>query len=244
MEQDLNEFEEINLKYFKLEHANQDVHKLEKFKNWIKDAKIYVEKENKRRGHYNGHTPDDSILLISLCKKCQSYSICSFRREYSCIECTNCHNHFCVGCFWEEPYNEEGTSCLKGYLKLLYIRTIYRKSGLSKSNILINIIFIIFSLLFTPLYLGFLSFFLGFNCHSKRKGIIFQLDSNAAIIAFIYCALGGLLMIPYMILFLPFMSILLIPAIFNKKYFYTIFIMYITSLMSDCYNLYDDDYDE
>ena len=244
MEQDLNGFEEINLKYFKLEHANQDVHKLEKFKNWVKDANIYIKKENNRRGHYDDHNPDNSILLISLCKKCQSYSICSFTREFSCIKCTNCNNHFCIGCLWEEPFDYEGTLCLKGFLKLLYLRTIYRKSGLCSSNILINLTFIIFSLLFTPLYLGFLSFFLGFNCHSKRKGFFMKSDSRTFVILFIYMVLRGLLMIPYMILFFSFMPILLIPAIFNKKYYYTIFLMYISTLMPDCYNLDYDYYDK
>ena len=53
----------------------------------------------------------------------------------------------------------------------------------------------------------------------------------------IYSILRGLLMFPYIILFFPFMIILLLPGIFSYKYYLYIFIMYVTALFSGPYSL-------
>ena len=88
-----------------------------------------------------------------------------------------------------------------------------------------------------------MSFYLGFNCHSKRGCIIYEFSEKHMYFLVIYSILRGLLMIPYIILFFPFMFMFLIPAIFSKKYYYTILLMYFNSLMPDCYNLDYDYYD-
>lgn len=242
MEQELNQFKEIELNYFKVEYKNQNVKKIQDFKNWYEKANKYVKNENLRRGLWNDyHNDDNKILTISFCNKCQSYAICDFSTKYSCISCTHCSYLFCPGCFREETSEEEkGTLCLKGYIKLWYLRTKYRRSGIMGFNIFIVIIHVLFCLLFTPLYLGFLSNITGFCVHSNRKAIFHYNLYDYTSLIFIYCVLRGLLMIPYITLFFPFMFIILLPSIFSKKYYYMIFQMYIAALEPDCYRL---DYD-
>ena len=106
---------------------------------------------------------------------------------------------------------------------------------------LINLTFIIVSLLFTPLYLGFYSFFLGFNCHSKRKGIILELDSKTYIIfVYLYSSKRFINDSKYDIIFFIYVYFI---NTSNFKYYYTIFLMYINTLMPDYYNL-DYDYND
>ena len=47
---------------------------------------------------------------------------------------------------------------------------------------------------------------------------------------FIYSVLFGLLMFPYVLIFIPIMILILIPAIFNNVYYIYIFLAYITVL--------------
>ena len=60
-------------------------------------------------------------------------------------------------------YRYEETLCLKGYLKSFYLRAIYRRSELVRTCALFHIMHIIFCLLITPLYFGFISNFMGFS---------------------------------------------------------------------------------
>lgn len=221
MEQNLTYFEEQgNLKLFKLEHENQDVHNLPSFKKWLKKANEYVDKENKIKNIYGA-----KIYTICFCKRCNGYSICYFTFELSCVTCSNCDYHFCSGCSFEEKKKEydRGSLYLKGFLKLLYIRTIYKKFVLRETYIGFNILFIISSLLFTPLYLGLISFMAGFSIHNKRTNLFKRFDLSLALFSLFY----GLLMIPYMILFFFLMTIILIPSIFNKMYFYSLFVTFL-----------------
>ena len=241
MEQDLNEFNEPDMKIFKLEYNNQNVHNSPEFPKWLKYTNNYIKKENENGAHFNSTNLDYNFLLISFCKNCQGYTIFSFKNKFSCIKCSFGKKYFCIGCSWEEVSKiSEGTFCLKGYLKLLYIRTINRRSDLTRTSILINITYIIFALFFTPLLLGCLSFILGFSAHTKKEyDFLYRYKS---IYLLIYIFLRGLLMFPYIIFFFPFMFIMLVPAIFSKKYFYTIFIMYIASLYPGPYKLDNDKY--
>ena len=240
MEQELNQFNESEFNYFKVEHKNQNVKKIAEFQKWYEKANKYVKNENLKRGIWNEHhIVDNSLLIISFCDKCQNYVICDFTNEYSCIRCTLCNYFFCAGCSWEEKsHNEvEDTLCLKGYIKLLYLRIKYRRTCITSFNILYAIIHILFCLLFTPLYLGFLSYITGLCVHSKRGGIFNYKYYEYSSPFFIYCVLRGLLMIPYIILFFPFMLIILLPSIFYKKYYYMIYQMYIAALEPGCLRL-------
>lgn len=195
MEQDLTYFgEEGNLKLFKLEHENQDVHNFPTFQKWLKKANEYVDKENKIKNIYGA-----DIYIICFCKRCNGYSICYFTFELSCVTCSNCDYHFCSGCSFEEKKEKygRGSLCLKGFLKLLYIRTIYKKSLLRETYIGFNILFIITSLLFTPLYLGLISFTTGFSIHNKRTNLYERIGLPLALFSLFY----SLLIMPYMILF-------------------------------------------
>ena len=182
---------------------------------------------------------DSRLLTISFCDKCQNYAICHFANEYSCIRCTHCNYFFCAGCYREEKSHseKEDTLCLKGYIKLLCIRIKYRRTCITSFKVLYAIIHVLFCLLFTPLYLGFLSYITGLCVHSKSGGIFFYKYYQYSSPIFIYCVLRGLLMIPYIILFFPFMFIMLLPSIFNKKYYYMIYQMYVAALEPGCYKL-------
>ena len=152
--------------YFKLDYDNQDVTNLSEFKKWYeKTNEIY--KNKNLVASRDRDTFLDKLFTIALCKKCSGYTICCT------IICTKCKGSFCIGCY-KEPDNEhgfyrEGSLCLKGYLKLLYIRIINRRTGEPYPSLLFFILHILLCLFITPLYLGFLSFDLGFAVHPKKK---------------------------------------------------------------------------
>lgn len=241
MEQDLNEnFKESNYEskdFFKLEHKNQNVSKFPEFKKWYEKTYQYIKEENIKRGqnyvkNYNLYT-DYSLLTIAFCNNCCSYTICSSDGGFCYVKCNKCQTSFCIGCSRNQErfskYEGDETICFKGYFKLFYLRTIYRRSELIRTCALFNFMHIIFCLFLTPLYIGFISNFMGFLIHPKKK---IEKDNlqNKFICVFIYSIFRGLLMFPYIILFLPFTIILLIPGIFSYSYYLYVFDMYITAI--------------
>ena len=143
MEQDLNEFIESdsNLNYYKPEHRNQDVSNNKKFQKWKENAQKYIDNHNKRE--HNRTT-----LTISFCNNCGNYVICSFKSEYSYIKCKNCKSVFCAGCHRKiyEKENRNYSLCLKGYIKLLFIRAFKTKTEIFPifENKLIQILICLF----------------------------------------------------------------------------------------------------
>ena len=129
-------------------------------------------------------------------------------------------------------YRSEENVCLKGYLKGFYLRFIYQRSDLVVNHFLFYIMHVIFCLFFTPLFLGFISNFMGLFIHpnKKRETIKHVFESNKLCYYFIYSIIRGLLMFPYIILFLPFMIILLLPSIFSYTYYLYIFVFYIAAV--------------
>ena len=237
MEQDLNEFKNDdfeNKNYFQMEFKGQNVKNTLEFQKWYKDAKIYIKKENENRKQLyikNNYYGDISILTIEFCDKCLSYTLCSLSRSFSYIKCNKCNEEFCIGCSRKRRIGGENV-CLKGYLKGLYLRFINRRSELVVTIFLFYIMHIIFCLFFTPLFLGFISNFMGLIIHpnKKRETIRNVLESNKLCYYFIYSIIRGLLMFPYIILFLPFMIILLLPSIFSYTYYLYIFVSYIAAV--------------
>jgi hypothetical protein len=179
---------------------------------------------------------DYRILTIEFCENCLSYTICSLGEGFSEVECNKCKQCFCIGCSRKmqkiSEYDNEYTVCLKGYLKSFYLRTINRRSELVRTCACFHIIHIIFCLFITPLYIGFISYFMGFIVHKNKKRIIEELKNGQIISYLLFSFLRGLLMFPYIILFFPFMVILLLPGIFSYKYYLNIFIMYVTAICS------------
>ena len=179
MEQDLNEFQNDdnfeNNDYFKLEHKNQDVSNKKEFKKWFKSSKEYVKNKNIKRGkdYIERTSYNTSILTIEFCDNCISYTICSLKRDFSSVICNKCRACFCIGCSRRmqklSEYRFEDTVCLRGCLKAFYLRAIYRRSNLIVTNVLLHIIHIIFCLFITPLYLGYISHFMGFIIHKNKK---------------------------------------------------------------------------
>ena len=245
MEQDLNEFKNDNFEnndFFKLEYKNQDVTNKEEYKKWYKSAKEYVKKENLKRAkdfidnfdNYNIHL-ETGILTIGLCENCLSYTVCSLKSGFSYVVCNKCKQCFCIGCSRKmqksSQYGIECTICLKGYLKAFYLRTINRRSDLVITCAYYHIMHIIFCLFITPLYLGFISNIMGFLVHKNKKRKYEYLSEAKSIVYVLFSLLRGLLMFPYIILFFPFMVILLLPGIFSYKYYLYIFVMYITAIL-------------
>ena len=70
---------------------------------------------------------------------------------------------------------------------------------------------------------------MGFLFHPKKEIEKDKLEKKFSCF-FIYSIFSGILMFPYIILFLPFMIILLLPGIFSYKYYLYIYIMYITAI--------------
>ena len=244
MEQDLNEFKNDNFENndsFKLDHKNQEVKNKEEFKKWYKSAKEYTQKENLKRGkdyienigNYHIHV-ETSILTIEFCEKCLSYTICYLGRGFSDVVCNKCKECFCIGCSRKmqkiSEYRYEDTVCLRGYFKSFYLRAINRRSELIRTCACFHIMHIIFCLFITPLYLGFISNFMGFLVHKNIKRKVEDINNSKFLLYFFYSVFRGLLMFPYIILFFPFMVILLLPGVFSYKYYLYIFVMYIAAI--------------
>ena len=210
------------------------------FKKWYNHAKEYIKRENIKRGkdfiNKNYVISENYYLLtIQFCCYCKSYTICYLIDSFSYIKCKQCNNLFCIGCKREfkEGNNQYigNSTCLKGYLMALYLRIIYRRADLEKTHSLFHLIHIIICLFFTPLYLGFFSNFMGIIVHPNKKREKPSLDVNKLNCYIIYSILRGFLMFPYIILFLPFMIILLLPGIFSYKYYLYIFNMYVATAL-------------
>ena len=241
MEQDLNTFKNYDFEikdYFQIEFKGQNVKNTPEFKKWYEGAEKYIKRENNRRKEkYINETVlfDHNILTIEFCEKCLSYTICSLKNIFSYVICNRCKEEFCIGCSLRQKnrYNKDDSTCLKGYLKGLYLRIINRRSEIIVAEALFNIMHIIFCLFFTPLFLGFISNFMGLIIHPNKKRVLNDnsLSYTKICFYFIYSIFRGLLMFPYIILFLPFMILLLLPGIFSYTYYLYVFVSYITILM-------------
>jgi len=240
MEQDLNTFKNDNFKnqnFFQIDHKGQNIRNNLEFKKWKEDAQNYIRRVNKQRkeayisNHFYG---DKSMLTIEFCDNCISYTICSLSKSFCYIKCNKCQEEFCIGCSRKKQYNEERdneTICLRGYLKGLYLRIINRRSELVIAYFFDYILHVLFCLLFTPLFIGFISNYMGLIIHRNKKRVItnnFLYDNRCYY--FFFSFFRGLLMFPYIALFLPFMIILLLPGIFSYTYYLHVFISYIAAV--------------
>ena len=233
MEIQYKKFEYIDKDYFKIDYENQDVTNLPEFKKWYEQANKLCKTKNLES--------KNELFTIGLCKTCSGYTICSIGLSYCFIQCIKCQTEFCIACnkkrCKEKLYHCEGSICLKGYLKVLYLRIINRRTGIPETRPLFFILHIFFCLLITPLFLGFISFILGYRVHPKEKK---ESNDNLFVengfrshqrFVNVFSFLRGLLMFPYIILFFPFMFILLLPGIFSFSYYLYIYNMYVTSLI-------------
>ena len=233
----INKSEQINKDYYKLDFNGQNVEKLPSFKKWYENRLKEIKLENERRSKIDewannfDRTTDLRILCIFYCRNCTSYVTCSYKNDFSCVECNKCKTVFCPGCNYikskENQYYDEST-CLKGYWKLWWLRAKNCRSDLVASCLLFYIMHVIFCIFFTPLYLGFISFYIGFFSHPKIYSEKFRERFCPVLI---YSILFGLIWFPYIIILVPLMILLLIPGIFNHDYYINIFIAYVTTLM-------------
>ena len=71
------------------------------------------------------------------------------------------------------------------------------------------------------------------NHHPNKKRVkpVKPLTQTKTCVYFIYSVFRGILMFPYIILFFPFMILLLLPGIFSYSYYLYIFDAYITSVL-------------
>ena len=225
MEIQLNEPQNFKNNYFPIEFKNQNIYLNPHFQKWYENTKKYIDIENKKRGNPK-NKETNRLLVISFCKNCQGYVICSFEYEFSYVECSICRSKFCIGCSREILSGDDESLCLKGYFKLLYIRCIYRRAGKICSSDYLNIIFTIIFILLSPCYFAYISNSIGLNVHQNQKGTYNDFPLQYFIIIEIYSILRGILMFPYIILFLPFTLLLLIPSFFNGIYFFRLIALY------------------
>ena len=116
------------------------------------------------------------------------------------------------------------------------------RSIIRSSNIIFNIIFIFIFLIFAPFHIGFISSQIGFSPHPKINSNNMINNNNGlndnekkemciSCMIIFYSLFRGLLMFPYIITFLPFLVLILLPGIFSKKYFYRVMIVYWNALI-------------
>ena len=239
MERELINYKIENLgtnDFFKVEFINQDVMNKPEFKKWYENIKEVINKENLER--------EKDLLTIGFCIGCMSYTICSIMDySYCFVICNKCKKTFCVGCLQDNNscFNiADATICLKGFMKIFYLRIIYRRSDYERikyirsdyerTRICFQIMHIFFCLFMTPLYLGFLSNMFGLYVH-PNKNRRDDINKDHLLYQLIYSIARGLLMFPYIILFFPFMVILLLPGIFSYRYYLYIYNAYITALL-------------
>ena len=100
---------------------------------------------------------------------------------------------------------------------------IFKENKVIRTCACFHIIHIIFCLFITPLYLVYISNYMGLEIHKNKKKFE-DLDNSKAALYFFYSVSRGLLMFPYIILFFPFMVILLLPSIFSYIIFFAFFL--------------------
>ena len=240
MEQDLNNYKEFesDLCHIKLQYKNQNIDGNSEFQEWKRNAIEYIEGENK-------NTNGEQVLLIKFCDNCCSYSIFTLDL-FSLIKCHNCKYEKCIGCNRQPLSNEDYLTCLKGFLIGSYYRAFYESIKIMVHEPILYIFHIIFSLIFTPSYIGYIFNMLGFLMHPnksrlKNDGKIHDFTYNGSILLtiHIYSIIKGILFFPYVITFFPFIVLLLLPGIFSKVYYLKVFTFYFSLVMSGGVTLKD-----
>lgn len=221
--------------HFPLQHKSENFYANPAFKEWYNIKKEYVKKENEKRAllteeNVKKYGFDERYMVFSYCPNCISYAICFVKDDYSFVKCKNCKKEFCIGCYRNKIYNEEETMCLKGFLILFYHRFIDQRSENTNYRPFLYCLHIFVCLFLTPIYLGMISYYIGFAVHRKKRGSFFEnalYYGKSCFFSFFFSLLRGLLMFPYIITFFPFMLILLLPGIFSYNYYVYIYNMYI-----------------
>ena len=231
MEQDLNGYNEIesDLNHFKLLHINHNIKENKEYQEWLENANVNINKKNEE--DYDS----DRIYLIYLCKNCCSYAIVR-SIGFSFVECQNCHYSFCYGC-GRKRIGDEYSACLIGFLKINYLRLLKESTKIIHNKSIFFILHIIFSLFFTPLYIGYIFNMLGFLSHpniKKGKDHMHMFTDKACklLTIHIFSIIKGFLFFPYIITFFPIIFIILLPGIFFRKYYLKIFTIYFTIIMA------------
>ena len=220
---------------FKLDYKGQDVHKLPEFNKWYENANEYVKNNNR--------IIDEHLLTIGYCDTCLSYVIFKLIYTYSYAKCTKCNTYSCLGCYRKmEKYDGydhhidnagfrcDNTVCIKGYFKSYFLRAIHRRTNYGRSYPKYYFLQVIFCLFCTPLYITFISNVMGLNMHSEKILEEDKFDRNYEF-SIIFSFFRALLMFPYIITFLPFMIILLLPAILSHEYYLYLYNTYVTAII-------------
>ena len=224
-----NNNEQLNEDYYQQEYNGQNVEKTPSFKKWYENClkQIKIKNESRLKNIGSGR---NRFLCIFYCPNCTKYVTCSYNNEISCVQCNKCKVFFCPGCNFFKPGGFESPKlsvCLKGYWILWWLRVKNCISDLEESCLCFYIIHIISCIFFTPLYLGFITFIIGFLGHRDDGSEKYRDKATNKII---FCFLFALLMFPYIIIFVPIMVLILIPGIFNHDYYIHIFIAYVTAI--------------
>ena len=233
MEQELNNYGEFetDVIHFRLKYKNQNIKGNEEYQKWYENAINYIESKNKDSSFL-------SFYLINFCENCCSHSI--FTSDLFCdIICQNCKYKFCIGCGRVPLSNRDISACLKGFLKINFLRITHEGTDIISKEIILFVFHIIGSLFFTPLYIGYIFNMLGFLNHPRKS----RLNDNGHINDFtenrrqlisihIFSIFKGFLFFPYITLFFPIMCLILLPGIFFHTYYLRIFNFYFTIVIA------------
>ena len=234
MEQELKQYGEFENDeiHFKLYYKNQNIKGNEEFQKWRENVIKYIKSKNEVNTHC------DLIYLINFCDNCCSYAI--FESHKFCdIECKNCKHISCIGCGRVPLSNRDYSACLKGFLKINFLRISYEGTDIVCNETFLFVCHIIFSLFFTPLYIGFIFNMLGFLSHPRKSRLKdngeikdFTDNSSKLLTIHIFSLIKGFLFFPYMLLFFPIMILILLPGIWCRTYYLKIFTFYFTIVMA------------
>ena len=122
-------------------------------------------------------------------------------------------------------------------MKINYLRLLKESTKIISDEPILYILHIIFSLFFTPLYIGFIFNMLGFLSHPNIKNgneHMHKFTDKACklLTIHIFSIIKGFLFFPYIITFFPIIVIILLPGIFFRKYYLKIFTFYCTIVMA------------
>ena len=227
--------------YFKLEHRNQKVKNLPSFQKWYQETSLYIQDKNIQR-RKDPENQTYNIYIIEYCDNCLSYAIFTLKEYSFYIICSNCGSYICAGC--QKPQIDDSV-CLKGFIKCAYLNIIYSHFESDKLYGYYNGFILFLWLFLTPLYLGLVSFGVGFQNHQKisRKEKDEDYYEKYCIFVAILSFSESLLMFPYIISFMLFMILLFLPSLIfqnYKIYLFTIYECLMPPFQVNCFSFDDD----
>lgn len=225
--------------YFIIEYPGQNLFKNKTFQKWysFQLEKIIIENDfqniNKKKHKKDQFFVDDDfdnpsniILIISLCKNCQCYSIHSLKSNSIFAKCFKCEKEYCVGCFVEKYSSSNTKMCLKGYYKSLLLKMKFESDKNKNIESMEYFFFFFITIIIMPIYLPMISCFCYFNLHPYKPvdKEDMEIDIYFEIYKTIFPVIFSLLYFIYILSFFPLLFVISL-FIFLVPYFRRKFII-------------------